>query len=99
MTITWTPIDITIARGKIIFYIIRYNPQRFTRQIQINKNFVIVPANQHEVTIGGLQTGTSYIVTVSAATSVGEGSSSEPFVHVVPPHTSKLLSYTMLCFS
>ena len=99
MTIIWTPIDITIARGKIIFYIIRYNPQRFTRQIQINKNFVIVPANQHELTIGGLQAGTSYIVTVSAATSVGEGSSSEPFVHVVPLHTSKLLSYTMLCFS
>ena len=96
MSISWTPIDITIARGKIIHYIISYAPQRSSRQILINKNFVIVPANQHEVTIGDLQAGMNYIVTVSAVTSVGEGSSSEPVV--VPLFTGKL-SYTMMCFS
>ena len=97
MSITWTPIDVTIAQGKIIHYIIRYTPQRSTRQIQINKNFVIVPANQHELTVSDLQPGISYIVTVSAATSVGEGSSSQPFVRLVPPLTGKL-SY-LICFS
>ena len=98
MSITWTPIDITIARGKIIHYIINYAPQRYSRQIQINKNFAIVPANQHEVTINDLQAGMRYIITVSAVTSVGEGSSSEPVVHIVPLLTGKL-SYTILCFS
>ena len=95
MSVSWTPIDITIARGKILHYIITYSAQRSTRQD--NTNSVTVPNNQSQVTIGGLQAGVTYIVTVNAATSVGESNNNNPVtVPTVPP--MGMLSY-MMCFS
>lgn len=84
MLISWTPIDITIARGKILHYIITYSAQRSTRQD--NTNFVIVPNNQSQVTIGGLQAGVTYTVTVNAVTSRGESENNDSvMVPTLPP--------------
>ena len=78
MSITWTLIPITLAQGKILHYIVTYSVQHSTGQANISS--VNVSANKSTVTIGGLQPDISYIVTVSAATSVGEGNSSKPMI-------------------
>ena len=78
MSVTWTLIPITLAQGKILHYIVTYSAQ--LSKGQTNINYVHVSANESIVTIGGLQASVSYIVTISAVTSVGEGNSSEPVI-------------------
>ena len=94
MSVTWIPIDITIARGIILHYTITYFAQRLTRQN--NMNSVTVPANQSGVIINDLQAGVTYTVTVNAASRVGEGNKSKPF-DLAPP--KGMLSNIMLCSS
>ena len=78
MSVTWILIPITLAQGKILHYIVTYFAQLSTGQANIN--YVNVSANENTVNIGGLKASVSYIVTISAVTSVGEGNSSEPVI-------------------
>ena len=90
MIIRWNRISIIDAKGHIQGYTVNYNPNSRRRQT-VSKT--VGPDEDHAV-INGLQSGVRYSVDVTAATSVGAGSSSDVIV-VDPPSGSQGMYVTV----
>ena len=73
MIVSWTALSPVEARGHIIYYTVNYWPASSSEDIKrIN-----VPHNITRVEISDLLSGETYIVQVSASTSVGKGEIAE----------------------
>ena len=69
MIVSWTALSLVEARGHIIYYTVNYWPASSKEDI----NSINVPHNITRVEISDLLSGETYIVQISASTSVGEG--------------------------
>ena len=72
MIVSWTALSLVEARGYIIYYTVNYWPASNSEDIKS----IIVSHNITRVEISHLLFGETYIVQVSASTSVGEGPAS-----------------------
>ena len=74
MNVRWTLLALEEARGFVTSYTVSYRKDE-----EMAKESVVVPGGeQNSVVIGGLDPGSSYLVSVSASTSAGSGEMSEP---------------------
>ena len=74
MFVSWDPIPLTESRGFIINYTVTYQSQTMEQDALAVK----IPGTLNSVVISNLQPSEQYTVTVSATTSAGEGSASDP---------------------
>ena len=81
MIVSWTALSLVEARGHIIYYTVNYWPASSSEDI----NSINVPHNITRVEISDLLYGETYIVQVSASTSVGEGNVSVELSSTRPP--------------
>ena len=73
MIVSWTALSLVEARGHIIYYTANYWPASSSEDIKS----INVPHNITRVEISDLLSGETYIVQVSANTSVGKGEIAE----------------------
>ena len=73
MIVSWTALSLVEARGHIIYYTVNYWPASSSEDI----NSINVPHNITRVEISDLLSGETYIVQISASTSVGKGEVAE----------------------
>ena len=73
MIVSWTALSLVEARGHIIYYTVNYWPASSSEDIKS----INVPHNITRVEISYLLSGETYIVQVSANTSVGKGRSAK----------------------
>ena len=69
MIVSWTALSLVEARGHIIYYTVNYWPASYSEDIKS----INVLHNITRVEISDLLSGETYIVQVSANTSVGKG--------------------------
>ena len=81
MIVSWTALSLVEARGHIIYYTVNYWPTSSSEDIKS----INVPHNITRVEISNLLSGETYIVQVSASTSVGEGIVSVELSSTWPP--------------
>ena len=81
MIVSWTALSLVEARGHIIYYTVNYWPASNSEDIKS----INVPHNISRVEISHLLSGETYIVQVSANTSVGKGESAEISSVYSPP--------------
>ena len=80
MIVSWTALSLVEARGHILYYAVNYWPASSSEDIKS----INVPHNITEVEICDLN-GETYIVQVSANTSVGKGETPEiSSVYLIP---------------
>ena len=80
MIVSWTALSLVEARGHIIYYTVNYWPASNSEDIKS----INVPHNITRVEISNLS-GETYIVQVSANTSVGKGESANTSSVYSPP--------------
>ena len=73
MIVSWTALSLVEARGHIIYYTVNYWPTSSSEDIKS----INVPHNITTVEISDLLSGETYIIQVSASTSVGKGRNAE----------------------
>ena len=73
MIVSWTALSVVEARGHIIYYTVNYWPTSNSEEIKS----INVPHNITSVEISDLLSGETYIIQISANTSVGKGESAE----------------------
>ena len=85
VSVSWTPLTLTEARGMLTGYVITLSPVSLSRKIHASETVTrtILPS-ESSVTIGGLDPTQQYIVTVAGSTSVGNGAMSN-YVLSSPP--------------
>ena len=71
--VSWTALSLVEAKGHIIYYTVNYWPTSSSEDIKS----IYVPHNITRVEISDLLSGETYIVQVSASTSVGKGEIAE----------------------
>ena len=81
MIVSWTALSLVEARGHIIYYTVNYWPASYS-ELVIR---ITVPHTTTGVDINNLLSGETYIVQVSASTSVGEGLASVKLSSTRPP--------------
>ena len=81
MIVSWTALSLVEARGHIIYYTVNYWPASNSEDI----NSINVPHNITRVEISDLLSGETYIVQVSANTSLGKGQIAEMSSVYSPP--------------
>ena len=98
MIVSWTALSLVEARGHIIYYTVNYWPTSNREDI----NSINVPHNITTVEISDLLSGETYIVQVSASTSVGKGQSantssvySPPGIEYISAHNNSSMIYLM----
>ena len=84
MNVSWTLLTLEEARGFVTSYTVSYREwEGAGRRHVVETESVVVPGGeQSSVVIGGLDPGSSYLVSVSASTSAGTGEMSESVVLV-----------------
>ena len=80
MNVSWTLLTLEEARGFVIYYTVSYRKD----EGMAKRTTESVVVQQSSVVIGGLDPGSSYLVSVSASTSAGNGEMSEE--EVAPTH-------------
>ena len=88
MIVSWTALSLVEARGHIIYYTVNYWPISYSELVI---SFT-VPNTTTRVEISDLLSGESYIVQVSASTSVGEGIVSVELSSTRPPPGENMCS-------
>ena len=88
MIVSWTALSLVEARGHIIYYTVNYWPASYS-ELVIS---FIVPNTTTRVEISDLLSGETYIVQVSASTSVGEGIVSVELSSTRPPPGENMCS-------
>ena len=82
MRVSWTALSPVEARGHITHYTVYYWP---TSDTQLVTSVTVLP-NTTTVVVGGLRPEETYVVQVSASTTVDEGNrSQEMTVDIIPP--------------
>ena len=81
MIVSWTALSLVYARGHIIYYTVNYWPVSNREDIKS----INVPHNITRVEISNLLYGETYIIQVSASTSVGKGEVAEISSPYSPP--------------
>ena len=81
MSVSWTPLTLSEARGFVTFYTVAYTPvlNRRRRQVSQDTMYMNVSADSSSVTIVGLDGSLAYSVQVSAGTRAGQGVQSETY--------------------
>ena len=88
MNVSWTLLTLEEARGFVISYTVSYKKDEGMAK-RTTESVVVPGGEQSSVVIGGLDPGSSYLVSVSASTSAGTGEMSEEImVSTLPPDTS-----------
>ena len=83
MIVSWTALSLVEARGHIIYYTVNYWPTSYSELVI---SFIVQVYNTTtRVDISDLLSGETYIVQVSASTSVGEGIVSVELSSTRPP--------------
>ena len=83
MNVSWTLLTLEEARGFVTSYTVSYREGEGAGKRHVVEPESVVPGGeQSSVVIGGLDPGSSYLVSVSASTSAGTGVMSEPVVLV-----------------
>ena len=77
MRVSWQPLNLSEARGFVLFYTIAYTPILNTRIRQDNTMHVNASADESNHTIEGLDSGLEYSVVMSASTEAGQGTVSD----------------------
>ena len=88
MIVSWTTLSLVEARGHIIYYTVNYWPAS-SSELVIR---IIVPHTTTRIEISDLLSGETYIVQVSASTSVGEGPASVELSSTRPPPGENICS-------
>ena len=88
MIVSWTALSLVEARGHIIYYTVNYWPASYS-ELVIR---ITVPHTTTSVEISDLLSGETYIVQVSASTSVGEGLASVELSSTRPPPGDNMYS-------
>ena len=86
MNVSWTLLTLEEARGFVTSYTVSYRKDEGMAK-RTTESVVVPGGEQSSVVIGGLDPGSSYLVSVSASTSAGTGEMSEPVV--VPVTTTE----------
>ena len=81
MIVSWTALSLVEARGHIIYYTVNYWPASNSEDIKS----INVSHNITRVEISHLLSGETYIVQVSAYSSVGKGESAKTSSVYLPP--------------
>ena len=76
VSVSWTPLTITEARGRLTGYVITLTPVSLSRKRQASVVMRTVLPSESSVTIGGLDPTQQYTVTVAGSTSAGNGNMS-----------------------
>ena len=91
MNVSWTLLTLEEARGFVTSYTVSYKKDEGMAK-RTTESVVVPGGEQSSVVIGGLDPGSSYLVSVSASTSAGTGEMSEetvvstlPTVTTTPP--------------
>ena len=84
MIVSWTALSLVEARGHIIYYTVNYWPASYSEDIKS----INVPHNITRVEISDLLSGETYIIQISASTSVGKGEVAEVSSVYSPPGIS-----------
>ena len=92
MIVSWTALSLVEARGHIIYYTVNYWPTSYS-ELVIR---ITVPHTTTRVDINNLLFGETYIVQVSASTSVGEGLASVELSSTRPPPGEDMCSVNTL---
>ena len=92
MTVSWMPLNLSEARGFVIFYSIAYTPV----QASPNTEFMNARADSSSVEVVGLERSLAYSVVVAAATNAGIGVQStsvvaEPLTNTGKQHDKHLI--------
>ena len=95
MIVSWTALSLVEARGHIIYYTVNYWPASYS-ELVIR---ITVPHTTTRVDISNLLSGETYIVQVSASTSVGEGLASVEFSSTRPPPGEDMCRILYLCIN
>ena len=77
MNVSWTLLTLEEARGFVTSYTVSYRKDEGMAK-RTTESVVVPGGEQSRVVIGGLDPGSSYLVSVSASTSTGTGEMSEP---------------------
>ena len=75
MSVSYTPLTLSEARGFVTFYTVAYTPVLNSRRRQVSQDtmYMNVSADSSSVTIVGLDVSLAYSVQVSAGTRAGQG--------------------------
>ena len=74
ISVSWTPLTLTEARGRLTGYVITLSPVPLSRKRHASETVMrTVLPSESSVTIGGLDPTQQYIVTVAGSTSAGNG--------------------------
>lgn len=99
MNISWTKLSFAEAKGFITHYTVSYDTTESRRRKDALVEFVH-PDSSYKV-IGGLGITTSYLVTVSASTAVGQGESCTSITvngnHISHQHTRCIEEFMHAC--
>ena len=87
MNVSWTLLTLEEARGFVTSYTVSYRKDEGVAK-RTTESVVVPGGEQSSVVIGGLDPGSSYLVSVSASTSAGSGEMSEPVVLAEDEYTT-----------
>ena len=100
ISISWTPLNLTEARGIITGYSITYEPTRRQEKRSIQEQHTVMAGpDQQSYVIGNLEDGTTYCVSVAVVTEAGVGPVSDAVYEEGNPSHSLLCANIMYMMS
>ena len=98
MNVSWTLLTLEEARGFVTSYTVSYRKDEGMAK-RTTESVVVPGGEQSSVVIGGLDPGSSYLVSVSASTSAGTGEMSEEEVAPTHPPDTTVISVSIIMTS
>ena len=97
INVSWTLLTLEEARGFVTSYTVSYSKGEGQGRRPVEE-LVVPGGEQSSAVIGGLDTGSSYLLSVSAGTSAGSGQMSEPVVLARDSTASTEQVIILVCF-